>query len=579
MNTLRRAAVATAPDAPRLPRGELILDRYRLLEPLGSGGHGTVWAARDERLRRTVALKRIPRGEGGAHADKRRIDREALAAARLSHPAIVTFYEALSDHDAFYLVSELVEGASLAQRYATSRPGERELVTIGAALADALMHAHARGVVHRDVKPQNVIVCADPTAAGACAKLTDFGVALIAGEQPLTQTGDVIGTLAYMSPEQAHGRAATPASDLYALALTLYEGFAGHNPLRGASAVATVRRLGQTIAPLAAARPDLPRRMTAAIDRALDRDMACRGTLAELADALGGSRRNTATARMPALRARSAAPAGAALSTRGQRLLGAGSAAALTAAGQATILGPHTGIAILVSASLALLGVLLAPRVAWIALALAACGALALAGRSGAAVLALCAIAPTPVLLAGAPWLWSWAAIAPALGLVGLAPAFPALAARIGGVSPWRRAALALAGYWWLCVIEALCGRRLLGGAPAWAGQRSTWLDSPGAAFAHVLVPLLRPDRLAPGLLWALAALVLPWVLANVRGWWRVSLAIFWASALIGIGAYLAARAGAAFEASVLGAGALTVVIALSVRARSSPGHSQRGVT
>jgi len=182
VNTLRRAALAPAREVAHGPRPELVLDRFRLLEPLGSGGHGTVWAARDERLRRVVALKRIPRGHGSSAADRRRIDREALAAARLAHPAIVSFYEALSDEDAYYLVSELVEGSSLAQRYARNRPDEGELVAIGAALADALAHAHARGVVHRDVKPQNVIVAADPVATGARAKLTDFGVALIAGE-------------------------------------------------------------------------------------------------------------------------------------------------------------------------------------------------------------------------------------------------------------------------------------------------------------------------------------------------------------------------------------------------------------
>jgi hypothetical protein len=579
VNTLRRAALAPASDPVRVPRGELILDRYRLIEPLGSGGHGTVWAARDERLRRTVALKRIPRGEGNAHADKRRIDREALAAARLSHPAIVTFYEALSDHDAFYLVSELVEGASLAQRYAGERPTDRELVTIGAALADALIHAHARGVVHRDVKPQNVIVCADPTAAGARAKLTDFGVALIAGEQPLTRTGDVIGTLAYMSPEQAHGRPATPESDLYALALTLYEGFAGHNPLRGVSAVATVRRLGQTIAPLSAARPDLPRRLASAIDRALDRDPARRGTVAELAETLGGARRNTTTVRLPALRARRAPETASPHTARAQRLLAAAAASAATAAAQATVLGPHRGIAIVVSAGLALLVVLLAPRLGWVALALAAAGSLALAGHAGAALLALCALAPTPLLLAGAPWLWSLPALAPALGIVGLAPAFPALAARIVAAAPHRRAALAVAGYWWLAVLEALCGRRLLLGAPASAHPRSVWADSPGAAFEHVLVPLLRPDRLAPALLWALAALVLPWLMANVHGWWRVTLAACWASALIGGGAYLAARAGGAFGVSVLGAGALAVLVALSLRVRRAPGNPPDGVT
>jgi hypothetical protein len=236
-------------------------------------------------------------------------------------------------------------------------------------------------------------------------------------------------------------------------------------------------------------------------------------------------------------------------------------------------------MAIIVSASLALLGVLVAPRLGWSALALAACGALALAGHAGAAVLALCALAPTPVLLADAPWLWSVAPIAPALGLLGLAPIFPALAARTGAASRWRRAALALLGYWWLCVVEVLCGRRLLLGAPASARPRGTWLDSPGAAFEHVLVPLLRPDRLAPGLLWAVAALVLPWLMANARGWWRVALAICWSTALIGAGAYLAARAGGAFAASVLGAGALATLIALSVRPRRASRHGHHGVT
>jgi hypothetical protein len=578
VNTLRRAALAPVRDPARTPRGELILDRYRLLEPLGSGGHGTVWAARDEKLRRTVALKRIPRGEGPSGADKRRIDREALAAARLSHPAIVSFYEALSDHDAFYLVSELVEGVSLAQRYATSRPDERELVAIGAALADALVHAETRGVVHRDVKPQNVMVCADPTAAGARAKLTDFGVALIAGEQPLTQTGDVIGTLAYMSPEQAHGRPATAASDLYALALTLYEGFAGHNPLRGASAVATVRRLGQAIAPLGAARPDLPRRLSAAIDRALDRDADRRGTVAELREALAGTGRGTATARMPAPRRATRAGAASALTPRGQRLLAAACAAALTAAAQATVLGPHSGIAIVVSASLALLAVVVAPRAAWLALAVAACCALALAGRSGAAILLLCALAPTPLLLAGDAWLWSMAGLAPALGLIGLAPAFPAVAARLSARSARSRVALALAGFWWTAILEAISTHPLLLGVPASARPRGAWLDSPGAAFAHVLVPMLTLGRLAPALVWAVASLVLPWLMSGARGWARAGLAILWATALIGAGAYLTARAGASFTGSVLGAGALAAALALTVAVRRAPSHRRHGV-
>jgi serine/threonine protein kinase len=303
VNTVPRVAGAPSHALPATPRNELVLGRFRLIEPLGSGGHGTVWEAYDERLRRTVALKRITCAHDAQRDDHRRIDREALAAARLSHPAIVAFHEALSDHDAYYLVSEIVRGASLAKRYAGARPSDRELIAIGVALADALGHAHARGVIHRDVKPQNVIIAVDASETGAHAKLTDFGVAQIAGEQPLTRTGDVVGTLAYMAPEQADGRQASPATDLYALALTLYEGFAGENPLRGATAVATVKRLSQGIPPLAAKRPELPRRLIRAIDRALSIDPAERGSLEDLRDALasltGGNPKRSATLRQP----------------------------------------------------------------------------------------------------------------------------------------------------------------------------------------------------------------------------------------------------------------------------------------
>ena len=168
MNTLRRpAATLTAPLPPSGPAGDLVVGRFRMIEQLGAGGHGAVWVARDERLRRNVALKRIPRSYGVDRADRRRIGREALAAARLAHPAIVAFYEAFEDDHAYYLVTELVEGRSLADLYAQGPAGDRALLRIGVALAGALEHAHARGVVHRDVKPQNVIVPGDPRATGS----------------------------------------------------------------------------------------------------------------------------------------------------------------------------------------------------------------------------------------------------------------------------------------------------------------------------------------------------------------------------------------------------------------------------
>ena len=151
-----------------------------------------------------------------------RFEREARAAARLSHPAIVTLYEAAVDDEGAYLVSEIVYGSTLDTLLAEGRLSDRDIVGVGMALCDALEHAHAQGVVHRDLKPSNVLIPDAPPSAAQCAKLTDFGVARLVGAESLTLTGDVIGTLAYMAPEQAGGQEAGPAADLYSLALVLY---------------------------------------------------------------------------------------------------------------------------------------------------------------------------------------------------------------------------------------------------------------------------------------------------------------------------------------------------------------------
>jgi hypothetical protein len=575
VNTVSRAARTLPRAASTTPSAELVLGRFRLIEPLGSGGHGTVWEAHDERLRRTVALKRIPRSHHGAKDDHRRIDREALAAARLSHPAIVAFYEALSDRDAYYLVSELVPGSSLAKRYADARPGKRELIAIGIALADALSHAHARGVVHRDVKPQNVIIADDRLGSGARAKLTDFGVAQIAGEQPLTQTGDVIGTLAYMSPEQADGKQASPASDLYALALTIYEGFSGENPMRGATAVATVKRLSQGIPSLALKRPDLPRRLSRAIDRALERDPDERGTVGELRDALA-SVRERSRADAPTMRRRTSARP-AQLTARAKRLIAAAGTAGLTAAAMASVLGPHSDPTILATASIALVAGTFAPRATWLTLVFAAIAAMGLAGQPGTALLLALALAPAPLLLATEPWMWSLPALAPLLGVAGMAAAFPAVAARAGGPSAWHRAALGALGYWWVVMAEALTGQRLLLGATA-QSKGGGWEASFGGAVTHVLAPLCTPGRLAPGALWALAAMVLPWLLRGSSGFVRACLALAWGVGLICAGLVLAHRIDAP-PPLPLAAAVLAVAVALSLR-RSQPSVSARtGVT
>ena len=264
MSTPNAESVSHAhPSAHAAHAGELVLDRYRLVRRIGAGGMGVVYLARDEQLERDVAVKRI-----AIELDREaRGEREALAAARLSHPGIVALYESGRDADAVYLVSELVRGRTLAELIREGELSDRDVVRVGMTLCDALAHAHSRGVVHRDVKPSNVM-CPDEEGAGA-AKLTDFGIALMAGGDVLTRTGDIMGTLAYMAPEQAAGRGATGASDVYALGIVLYEGLSGVNPVRADNPAATARRVGMRLPPLERVRRDLPAGLCRAIDGAV----------------------------------------------------------------------------------------------------------------------------------------------------------------------------------------------------------------------------------------------------------------------------------------------------------------------
>ena len=242
--------------------GSLVLNRFLIERRIGSGGFGVVYEAWDGRLERPVAVKAIEqRGEAG-----RRVLREAQAAARLNHPGIVTLYELGEEDGNALLVTELVEGSTLARLSHNGELCDREIGEIGADLCEALDHAHSRGVVHRDIKPQNVQVITD---AEPRAKLMDFGVAHLADDAPLTAVGDVVGTLAYMAPEQAEGRAAGPEADVYSLALTLYECWSGENPHRRATPAATARAIGGRARRLRRLRPDLPRELTETIDACL----------------------------------------------------------------------------------------------------------------------------------------------------------------------------------------------------------------------------------------------------------------------------------------------------------------------
>jgi serine/threonine-protein kinase len=261
--------------------GSLVLNRFLIERRIGSGGFGVVYEAWDGRLERPVAVKAIEQqGEAG-----RRVMREAQAAARLNHPGIVTLYEMGEEDGNALLVSELVEGSTMASLSSAGELSDREIGEIGADLCEALDHAHSRGVVHRDIKPQNVQI----TEGEPRAKLMDFGIARLADDVPLTAVGDIVGTLAYMSPEQAEGRPAGPEADVYSLALTLYECWSGENPNRRASPAATARAIGSRHRRLRRLRPDLPRELSDAIDACLAARPSHRPSLEQLGTAIEDS--------------------------------------------------------------------------------------------------------------------------------------------------------------------------------------------------------------------------------------------------------------------------------------------------
>ncbi|AXV07380.1 Serine/threonine protein kinase [Euzebya pacifica] len=225
------------------PLETVVADRYRLIELIGRGGAGEVWRARDERLQRDVAVKRIRLapldGEADGQPTTSRAMREARAAARLSHPGVVTIYDVVTtdEETVANLVMELVDApdlASVVQRDGTLSP--ERAAAIGGSLLEALTAGHGMGILHRDVKPSNVLL-----PAGGRPRLTDFGTATIAGEDRLTASGIVVGSPAYMSPEQALGEPVDPRTDLWSLGATLFHAVEGHPPFGAGSPIATAR--------------------------------------------------------------------------------------------------------------------------------------------------------------------------------------------------------------------------------------------------------------------------------------------------------------------------------------------------
>jgi hypothetical protein len=482
---------------------DLVMERFRVIERIGSGGMGTVYRAYDERLQREVALKELEA------VDPDRVLREAQAAARLNHPAIVTLYE-LGEHAGHaILVSELVPGKTLASLEAEGLLCDRDVAEITADLCDALAHAHARGVVHRDIKPQNVIVRED-RRAGRRAKLMDFGIARIAGAPTLTAAGEVVGTLAYMSPEQADGELAGPETDVYSLALTAYECWAGTNPVAGRTPAQTARRIGTGVAPLRLHRPDLPEGLADTIDACLEPEPELRPSPGELRDCLATELRDLdAVHPLPGPE-----DAGLDPGTGRPRL------------GRARVLA--------LAALVFVLAALAAP-----------------AGVPGAAL--VLAVLCLPSLVAGA----TTGSLAPLAAPVLNAAGIPSAAAALGaaGSTALARAALGAGAWAWMLAASLALG---IGPDPGvGTAAPDGWATSGSLAAEHVLGPLASLDSLLGASVFAAASVVLGWVLSARHASLALLGAMIWAAgvdaalSLVGDGALSANPAGVVIAATV----------------------------
>jgi hypothetical protein len=248
----------------------LLYDRYQIVRKLGSGAFATVFLADDLKMGRPVAIKVV------SHAadSEGRVQREVHAAAKLSHRHILTVYEVIEEPDETLLISEYIQGATLRELYQERSLSDSQIVQVGLQMAAALDHAHKRGVVHRDIKPDNIMLVEGEQVD---ARLMDFGVAQLEDRASITMDGDLVGTLAYMSPEQGEGRNVDSRTDVYSLALTLYEGFTGRNPFRGKKLQQLLHDVSRPdIPPLSAGRPDLPAALSDVLARAMARDRLAR---------------------------------------------------------------------------------------------------------------------------------------------------------------------------------------------------------------------------------------------------------------------------------------------------------------
>jgi eukaryotic-like serine/threonine-protein kinase len=282
--------------------GGMIADRYELGDRLGSGGMSTVYRATDRVLERTVAVKVLAEHLSDDEKFVARFRREALAVAKLIHPNIVQVYDTGADDHRHFIVMEYVEGRSGAQLLQTKGSlGGAVAVQIGVQSCAGLEYAHRQGIIHRDVKPGNLMVIGGPAgrrSAGSSAhepptdemtvKLTDFGIARAAEQTRLTQVGSVVGTAAYLAPEQARGEEATPAADVIALGVVIYQLLTARLPWEGSTlAELAIRRENESPLPPTSYDPSVPETLSTAVLRALEGDPGSRyGTAREFSRAL-----------------------------------------------------------------------------------------------------------------------------------------------------------------------------------------------------------------------------------------------------------------------------------------------------
>ena len=524
--------------AAALTAQHLVLGRYRPLRPLGSGGSGSVWLARDEQADREVALKVVPReGKAGSRAE-----REVEAATRLRHPRCLRALALARDERHVYVAYPYVAGSTLREALRGGALDDGRAVEAAEQILEALAHAHGKGVVHRDVKPANVML---EQGGEVSVRLLDFGLAQIDHADTLTAAGDVPGTLAYIAPERLGGEEATGAADVWSVGVLLWEALAGRHPFWAVSPLETARRVEGGARPLAELRPDLPRELCRAVDRMLALDPRKRPTAKQAHHLLGAAeaargRRERAVSSPTVLRERAPHAALAAAFAAGAAALVPffpGGWAVLLAAlvGLAAFLSPRAGLALALAVPVLPLGnASLGLALAYVPLALLWLALFARDARSGL------------LFVSG-----------PLLGALQLLPLVPIVALRAG--DPVRAAATALAAVVTAVVTAAAAKTSLpLTGEPPPATPGIGGTDRPTAALDVALAALAsRPTLVVAALVLAAAAGAAAW--ARGRGLWGVAA---WGAALAAALLLLPLAAGGA---PVVAAWAIPVVWAATV--------------